>query len=358
MKTAVVYHKDFNKYDLGPNHLFGGERYRHIPEVFGNDKVMARQSDIVFLKPKSATEHDIKIVHSKEYLKYIDYIDKKGGMITLDTPVPPGLYEIAKLFAGGNILAGKLIAENILKKVVVLGLGAHHAGYDFGGGFCIINDLAVMIQYLRKNYNIRKIMTIDYDSHCGDGTQDIYACDPDVLCIDFHQDPMTLFPGKGFAYQIGLGKGKGYIVNIPLPQGSSDKDWMDAFNEICLPIATQFQPEIIIANGGLDAHFSDPLSQMHLSIKGYFSLMNAITKLSRELCDDKLILILGGGFNPKVMPLGWLAMVSAVLEIEEIEISEPKDPPEYSKEVRKKVKDMIKEVKSIQKNYWFLGTEE
>ena len=354
MKTAVIYHEDFYKYDLGPDHPFGGERYRHLTEVFGDEKIKERKAHISFVKPNPSTEEDIEVVHGREYLKFIRYINEHGGMITLDTPAPPGLYGIAKLFSGANILAGRLIAEDVLKRVIVLGLGAHHAGYDFGGGFCMINDIAVMIQYLRRNYDIKRIMTIDYDAHCGDGTQDIYARDPDVLCMDFHQDPMTLFPGKGFAYQIGLGEGKGYTVNMPFPRGSSDRDWMDTFNEICLPIATQFQPELIIANGGLDAHFADPLSQLQLSLNGYFRLMTSIVDLSKELCDGKLVLILGGGYDSKVIPLGWLAMIYAMLEIEEMDISEPTDPPEYAEEAGKQAREMINEVKWIQKNRWDL----
>ena len=218
----------------------------------------------------------------------------------------------------------------------------------------MINDIAVMIEYLRNNYNIKRIMTIDYDAHCGDGTQDIYYHDPDVLCLDLHQDPMALFPGKGFAYQVGLGKGKGYTVNIPLPQGSSDKHFITAFNKICIPIATQFQPEIIIANGGLDAHFADPLTQLNLSVNGYSRLMNSIAALSKELCDDRLILILGGGYDAKVIPVGWSAMISAMLEIEGIEFSDPLEPPEYSEVAEKQVMEMIRDVKRIQKTYWDL----
>lgn len=262
MKTAIIYHDDFRKYDFGPKHPFRGDRYNHLPEVFGHEAIASHKSDVTFVKPKPAKDENIRAVHGEDYLNFIERMDERGVLLTLDTPIPPGLYRIAKLFAGANILAGRLVAEEIFKRVIVLGLGAHHAGYDFGGGFCMINDIAVMIEYLRHNYNLKRIMTIDYDAHCGEGTQDIYYHSPDVLCLDLHQDPMTLFPGKGFAYQIGLGKGKGYTVNIPLPQGSSDEDYILAFNEIFLPIATEFQPEIIIANGGLDAHFADPLSQL------------------------------------------------------------------------------------------------
>ena len=350
-KIAIIFHEDFGKYDLGPNHPFRGDRYNHLPEVFGNEAMAVRKSDVTIIKPKSAADEYIRAVHGEDYLNFIESMDKRGGLLTLDTPIPPGLYKIAKLFVGANILAGRLIAEGIFKRVIVLGLGAHHAGYDFGGGFCMINDIAVMIEYLRKFYNIKRIMAIDYDAHCGDGTQDIYYDSPDVLCLDLHQDPMTLFPGKGFAYQIGLGKGKGYTVNIPLPPGSSDEDFISAFDEICLPVAAKFQPEIIVANGGLDAHFADPLSQLNLSLKGYFWLMTRIVDLSRQLCGDKLILILGGGYGPGVVPSGWITMISAMLEIKEIDISEPVEPPGYSEEASRQARDMIREVKVIHKIY-------
>jgi acetoin utilization protein AcuC len=352
MKTAIIYHDDFKKYDFGSEHPFRGDRYKHLSRVFGHEAIMARKSDISFIKPKPATDSEIAFVHGGEYIKFIEFINKDGGMLTLDTPIPAGLYQFAKLFAGANILAGRLIAEDIFKRAVVLGLGAHHAGYDFGGGFCMINDIAVMIQYLKEHYHVKKIMTIDYDAHCGDGTQDIYYRDSDVLCIDFHQDPMTLFPGKGFYYQIGLEKGKGYTVNLPFPKGATEDHYIAAFNEICLPIANEYKPEIIIAVGSLDAHFADPLSQLNISLNGFFQIMKLIVNLSRQLCDNKMILILGGGYGPTVVPLGWIVAISAMLEIIDVEISEPMNPPEYSKSADKESGDMIEKVKMIQSRYW------
>ena len=329
-----------------------GDRYRHLSDVFGNDAIAAEKSNITFVKPKPATDELVAAVHGEDYLRYIEMMNEKGGFLSPDTPIVPGLYNVAKLFAGANILGGRLIAEDIFRRVIVLGLGAHHAGYDFGGGFCMINDIAVMIEYLRKHHNVKRIMAIDYDAHCGEGTQDIYYHDPDVLCVDLHQDPKTLFPGKGFAYQIGLGKGKGRTVNMPFPPGSSDEDYILAFNKICVPIATEFQPDIIIANGGLDAHFADPLSQLDLSLKGYFRLMTSIVRLSQQLSDDRLILIMGGGYGPGAFPFGWITMIVAMLDIEKIDIEDPLEPPGYSEEAAEQSRDMIRKVKMIQKTYW------
>lgn len=291
-------------------------------------------------------------MHGADYIDFIESLNKRGGPLTVDTPIPPGLYNIARIFAGANILAGKLVAEDSYRRVVVLGLGGHHAGYDFGGGFCLINDIAIMVEYLRNHYRINKFMLIDYDAHCGDGTQDIYYYDPNILCLDFHQDPLTLFPGKGFSEQIGLKSGKGYTVNIPFPPGASDRDYLSVFNDIFIPIATEFRPEIIIANGSLDAHFSDPMCQLNLSLKGYFEIMSSIVSLSKQLCDGQVILILGGGYEPRVIPLGWVAMISAMFEIKEIDLPEPVKPPEHSEAVRKQVNDMISRVKKIHAKYW------
>ncbi|GAB6906704.1 conserved hypothetical protein [Desulfosarcina cetonica] len=352
MKTAIVFHDDFRKYALGSDHPFTGERYKHLPEVFGHKDLSARKSEITFMRPKPADEACIEAVHGEQYLGFIRGINETGGMITLDTPIPPGLYDIARLFAGANILAGRLIAENMVRRVVVPGLGAHHAGYDFGGGFCMINDIAVMIEYLRKYYPVQKIMAIDYDAHCGDGTQDIYYDCPDVLCVDLHQDPMTLFPGKGFAYQIGVDAGQGHTINLPMPPGASDEDFMRAFQEVILPVAMDFAPDLIVANGGLDAHVDDPLSQLRLSINGFQQMMRSIADLSQKVCDSRLILILGGGYNPKVVPAAWTAMISAMLGGPKSNVTASTAPPAFDPAIGRQVGEMVQEVKRIQRPYW------
>jgi len=351
-KIAVIHHDDFRKYDLGPNHPFRGNRYECLGEVFGHESIKSRKADITFVRPKPADDQWIRMAHGEDYIDFIEALDSEGGTLTLDTPVPPGLYQVAKLFAGANILAGRLIAEDIFRRVIVLGLGAHHAGYDFGGGFSMINDIAVMIEYLRENYGIKKIALFDFDAHCGDGTQDIYYRDSGVLCFDFHQDPLTIFPGRGFPYQIGLGEGKGYTVNMPFPQASTDRDLMLAFSEICLPIAQEFQPEVIVANGGLDAHYGDPISGLNLSSKGYFTLLNEIGNLAKQVCQDKMMLILGGSYDARIVPVGWLASVSSMIEIEDVAFEEPLDAPEYSEAASAAAAEMIETVRQIHKTYW------
>jgi acetoin utilization protein AcuC len=351
-KLAIIYHDDFRAYDLGDKHPFRGNRYDCLPQVLSHAAIAACKEDITFLRPKPAADEAIRWAHGDDYVDFIQSLDQAGGTLTLDTPVPPGLYGAVKLFAGANILAGRLVAEGLFRRVVVLGLGAHHAGYDFGGGFCIINDIAVMIEFLRKHYGVRRIALLDFDAHCGNGTQDIYYDDPEVLCFDFHQDPLTFFPGSGFAYQIGLGEGKGYTVNLPFAPGASDDDYLKAFNEICLPIAQEFQPEIIIANGGLDAHCADPLSGLNLSLQGFSRLFTAIGNLARQICGNKFILILGGSYEPRIVPAGWITSLAAMLDLEEGTIDEPMAPPAPAATAGLETARMMQTVKQIQQTYW------
>jgi acetoin utilization protein AcuC len=351
-KIAVIYHDDFCKYALGPTHPFTGKRYDHLGEVFGHGAIMARKEDITFLRPKPAEDKAIRSVHGDDYIDFIESLNSDGGILTLDTPVPAGLYSTAKLFAGANILAGRLIAEGFFRRVLVLGLGAHHAGYDFGGGFCIINDIAVMIEYLRKAYGTRRVALFDFDAHCGNGTQDIYYGDPGVLCFDFHQDPLTFFPGSGYDYQIGAEQGKGFTVNLPFPEGSAEEDFLLAFHEVCVPVVEEYKPEILVAVGSLDAHYGDPLSGLHVSNKGFFRLLSAIGDLAKQVCEDKFIVILGGSYDSRIIPGGWLAIVSALLEIQDVELAEAIKAPVPSDTASTIAAHMIKRVKNIQKAYW------
>ena len=352
MKTAIIYHNDFRKYSFGANHPMRGDRYAVLPAVFNSKSIQEKKADLTFVKPKPAPHEVISSVHSEDYLELIEELNTKGGFLSADTPVHPGLYDIAGLFAGAGILAGRLVVEDMFQRAIVLGGGAHHAGFDFGGGFCLINDIAVTVEYLRNFYDQKRILILDFDAHCGNGTQDIYYDDPNVLCVDLHEDPLHLFPGTGFPEQIGLKEGKGYTVNIPFPSGSSDGNYVYAFKEICIPIINAFNPQIMIVFAGIDAHFADPLSHLQLSLKGFFDIISLILKLSNTMCEGKLILILGHSYDPKIHPLAWETLISATLDNDNMKTKEPYDVPEDVEGVNEQVQTMLHRVRKIHGRYW------
>jgi acetoin utilization protein AcuC len=198
---------------------------------------------------------------------------------------------------------------------------------------------------------MKKVLIVDYDVHAGNGTSDIFYYDPTVLFVDLHQDPRTLFPGTGFIEQVGADEGFGHIVNIPLPPGTSDETYLNAFDEIVEPLASEFKPDIILANGGGDAHFTDSLGDLNLTADGFFRLSKKLSKISEKVCGGRLILMLASGYN-KFLPLCWYALICGMTEIESIPVKEPFNPGQEPSINRKIVERTLSDLKSILKEVW------
>ena len=191
--------------------------------------------------------------------------------------------------AGGCITAADLVMQGRNKKAFALVRPpGHHAMKVVHGsrGFCTINIEAVMIEHLRERYGKRRIAVVDTDCHHGDGTQDIYWHDPDVLFISLHQDGRTLYPGTGFPKDCGGPRAMGRTINIPLPPGTSDEGYMMAVERVVMPILKDFKPEVVINSAGQDNHFTDPITNMNLTAQGYARLT--------ELLNADLAVLEGG----------------------------------------------------------------
>jgi len=304
------------------------------------------------LRPQPATEQDLLKVHDKSYVNLIFRLAQQNRPYDMDTMVSLQILEAAMFIMGGAIEAGNSVLEGRANRAVAIGGGYHHAGRNYGGGFCLFNDIAIMIEYLRQKYNLKRTMIIDYDVHAGNGTSDIYYEDPNVLFISLHQDPRTIYPGTGYIEQIGRGAGEGYNVNVPLPPQTGDQTYLYALKEIIMPLADEFKPELIVGNGGSDPHFADMLGSLGLTVQGFFKISQTIVETAEKVCDGKVVLMPGSGYNPKVLPQCWYALTAGVLDLEKIDVKElytPSVEPDY---VRSKVEDTLKSLKRLLKNYW------
>ncbi|MFP5238806.1 MAG: histone deacetylase, partial [Acidobacteriota bacterium] len=193
--------------------------------------------------------------------------------------------------AGGAMRAARLVMEREAERAFALVRPpGHHAMSVVHGtrGFCTINIEAVMVEYLRERYGVRRIAIVDTDCHHGDGTQDIYWHDPDVLFISMHQDGRTIYPGTGFPYELGGPTAMGATCNIPLLPGTGDQGFLHMLDHVVLPLIERFQPEIVINSAGQDNHFSDPITNMAFSAQGY-------AELTRRL--GAQIAVLEGGYS-------------------------------------------------------------
>jgi len=319
---------------------------------FFESQGLFNNSQIALAEPQPASRQDLLRVHDEDYVDSIFRLAEERKPYDIETPASSEILEAALLIVGGAIECGKAVLEGRARRAVSLGSGYHHAGRNYGGGFCLFNDIAVLVEYLRVNYGVKRFLILDYDVHFGNGTSDIYYQAPDVLFISLHQDPRTLYPGTGFTWQIGEGKGEAYNVNVPLPPGTSDNTYLYALNEMFVPLAKEFKPEIIIANGGSDPHFADMLGNLRLTVKGFFGISRLIREIADKVCGGKLVLMPGSGYNPSVLPLCWYALVAGVVGLDKIDVKDPYTPPEEPPFCRKKVESTIEELKSLLKKKW------
>ena len=350
-KVMITFHEKYGQYDLGEGHPFRGDRFATAMKFFQSQGLFSLP-ELALVSPQPASREDLLRVHSESYVDLIFRLAKENKPYDIETPVSPAILEAALLIAGGAIACGKAVCEEKVKRAISIGGGYHHAGRDYGGGFCLFNDIAVLVEHLRTNYGVKRFLILDYDVHFGNGTSDIYYQDPNVLYISLHQDPRTIYPGTGFTWQTGEEAGEGYNVNVPLPPGTSDSTYLYALNEIFVPLAEEFKPENIIANGGSDPHFADMLGDLSLTVKGFFEISRLIRETADRVCDGKLVLMPGSGYNPKVLPLCWYALIAGVVGLEEINVKDPYNPPEEPSFCRKKVESTIDELKSLLKKKW------
>ena len=277
MKHAVVYHEDYNKYDLGTDHPLVGNKPRNTMMYLKQQSILSK---FQIFTPRKATEADILKVHDSTYVEHIKKLSQTGGWLAEDTPAPKGIFEIASVATGGSMYAGEKLFEGFTITVNPLG-GFHHACKEHSSGFCFFNDIAVTIEYLREKQKLKRFMIIDLDVHHGNGTQDIYFDDKTVLNLSFHQDGRTLYPGTGSVETIGREDAAGYTINLPLPPGTGGESYLKAFKNIVPPITRQYKPDIILFQSGVDT---------------YYHLAKHVAALSQETC-QKLLVLLGGGYN-------------------------------------------------------------
>ena len=297
-ELKIIFHEAYLKYDFGPGHPFWPERA--VPFL---EKLKKYQIPHEILVPKRATDEEILLVHSKEYLQRVKRLASEGGSLSTDTPVNPNVLEASYYSVGGSIL----VLEEALKGEKVMNLlgGLHHAGINDSSGFCLFNDHAIAIRKLQKEKKIKKALIFDLDVHAGQGTQEIFYSDPKVFTISIHQDPTTLYPGTGFSHQKGIEAGEGYNLNIPLPPGTTEKEYLEALDSV-LPLAKKFPHQIMVLVLGVDTFKDDPLANFRLHEETYQKIGERFKKF------PKLAVMCAGGYSQKTPDL-WLSFLKGYL---------------------------------------------
>ena len=310
-KLCVMLGDELANYHFGEEHPFGPKRYWAFKEEFERRELNKK---ILLSKPQQASEKQLALFHTQEYINKVKTLSKKGeGYLDCgDTPALKGIYESACTVVGTTLKAIDLVMNNACNFAFTPIAGLHHATRNSAAGFCVFNDCGIAIEYLRKEYNIQRIAYVDIDAHHGDGVFYSFENDPDLCFVDFHQDGSTLYPGTGFINETGKGKAAGTKLNIPLPPNSTDKIakalWQSAENFI-----DKFKPEFILLQCGADSLAGDPITQLNLSSGFHAFVASRLALLTNTHCQGRLLAMGGGGYNLDNIKIAWNDVIETLL---------------------------------------------
>lgn len=339
MTTAYCYDKRYLEHSY-PGHPESARRLEAIMALLEESRMLDRLERI---PATPASEDEIARVHTRPYIHQVERVDQAGGgHLDPDTYVVPGSYQAALLAAGG--LLG--LTRAVLEARVRNGFGlvrppGHHALSGRGMGFCIFNNIAIAARDALAHPGVERVMIVDFDVHHGNGTQDAFENDPAILFFSTHQYPF--YPGTGRVNEIGRGEGQGTVVNIPLPARTGDQSYQQIMDEIVWPLGQRYDPQLLLVSAGFDAHWTDPLAMMQLSLAGYQEIARSLVRMADDLCDGRLVFTLEGGYDATVLSHGVLNVFSALLGDQTI--SDPIGPSPHQDETS--IAGRIAEVKRI-----------
>jgi acetoin utilization protein AcuC len=220
------------------------------------------------------------------------------------------MFDVSALIAGGSVLAARRVWNGECQHAVNIAGGLHHAMRDHASGFCVFNDVVLAIRALLAA-GATKVAYVDVDVHHGDGVQAAFYDDPRVLTISLHQDPRTLFPGTGMPDEIGEGDAAGTSINVALPPGTDDADWLCAFNAVVPSAVRAFAPDVLVTQCGCDTHHEDPLANLQLTVDGQRTAIAALHALAHEVSAGKWVAFGGGGYGlVRCVPRTWTHLLA------------------------------------------------
>ena len=307
MKTGLITSDTYQNHNTGDGHP---EKIDRVTVVIDNFKKLDNK-DLVWKKPSKFDRSLLEITHNSDYINFVEKSFPEKGLSFLDgdTIVSPGSKDATSDAVGSIITAIDGVQNKDFKNAFcAVRPPGHHAEKNKAMGFCIYNNVAVGANYLINKYKLKKIAIIDFDVHHGNGTQDIFYDNEKVLYISTHQYPY--YPGSGTNDE----KGKhNNILNIPLPAGTTSEEYLNAY-EFVLNKINEFKPEFILLSAGFDAHKDDPLAQLQLESKDFYSITKRTLELSKQYCDGRVVSILEGGYDLQALQESTEMHVKALLE--------------------------------------------
>ena len=307
MKTGLITSDTYQNHNTGEGHP---EKIDRVTAVIENFKKLDNKN-LVWKKPSNFEQSILIKTHTKDYIKQVNLSFPQSGLKFLDgdTVVSPGSKDATKDAVGSIISAIDGVEKKEFKNAFCcVRPPGHHAEKEKAMGFCIFNNVAVGANYLIEKYKYKKIAIIDFDVHHGNGTQDIFYNDKNVLYISTHQYPY--YPGSGSEKENGKYNN---VLNIPLEAGTTGNEYLNAYEKV-LNKLKEFKPEFLLFSAGFDAHIDDPLAQLRLSSEDFYKITKRTLEVSKPFCNGNIVSILEGGYDLRALQESTQRHVDALIE--------------------------------------------
>jgi acetoin utilization deacetylase AcuC-like enzyme len=338
-KTAVVIDPEYLKHMPGQFHPERPERIKVLLDLAAS----LDGGQFQVLSPRAATRAQIEACHSADHVALVESTSKTNQYaLDGDTITSRDSFGVSVLAAGGFLRMLDVIAAGEFQGgFALVRPPGHHARPEQAMGFCLFNTIAIGAEHLKRAHRAQRILVMDWDVHHGNGTQEMFYTDPSVLFISTHQYPF--YPGTGAAREAGAGAGEGYTLNIPLPAGCADGEYLAVFRDVIVPAVKRFGPEWILVSAGFDPHKRDPLGGMSLTEAGFAGMARALLRLAEESSDSKIAFLLEGGYDLTALS----ASVAAVLN----EMRRPAGTETLASANSERIQPLINGILSIHERY-------
>jgi acetoin utilization deacetylase AcuC-like enzyme len=306
MSLILIHSERFADHLTPPGHPERPER----AEVMDVIASRWRQRGGGVVAPRLATREQLLRVHDGDYLRRVSETRGRATSLDPDTYTSPDSYDVALLAAGAAVDAvERVLAGENQRAVALVRPPGHHAERDRAMGFCLLNNVAVAAAHART-LGARRVAIVDYDVHHGNGTQHMFERDPSVMYVSTHQYPF--YPGTGAAAETGDGEGAGYTVNAPIEVGATDEDYRIVFDELILPVLSQFAPDLVLVSAGFDAHERDPLAGMRLTTPAFGAMTAALRQVADRSADGRIVFVTEGGYDLEALGTSLDVVVSVL----------------------------------------------
>ncbi len=331
----IIYHHKYSLYNLGKEHPFSPLRSEMVIDLLTELGVMKTP-----IEPEAVLPEELEIIHSKEFIDAVEKASvgeippdiEKYGLDTQDNPIVKDMALGARYICGGTKLGAQLLVEGKAKRVLQFGGGLHHAHYDSAAGFCLYNDLALGINEMVKHgWNVAYL---DLDVHHGDGVQEIFYSNENVMTISIHETGEFLFPGTGWVHELGKGMGKSLKLNLPLQPFTEGESYLSVIEKSVVPALSWFRPDALVVQAGADPHFSDPLADFMLTTQDIEVIYRRVLELAEKYTKGNILLTFGGGYSITATTRIWTIIYHIVNGL--------KLPEKLPENWRKKWQDYVK----------------